>query len=141
MDNISDIHERVDSDQKTLTSLQELLREIKSRPQAFDDEDQSVVSGVIETVQTDLSQAEKDLAQAEKDLAQKKKDSEKRQKMYQSTVVRMEKALKEREQVFEMIMERTDLFERRPDLMKAFVDKQVLLTKSLEELKHKLTLE
>ncbi len=130
MDNISDIHERVDSDQKTLTSLQELLREIKSRPQAFDDEDQSVVSGVIETVQTDLSQAEKDLSQAEKDLAQKKKDSEKRQKMYQSTVVRMEKALKEREQVFEMIMERTDLFERRPDLMKAFVDKQVLWRKS-----------
>lgn len=120
------LQNEIDSCNAEILNLTELRRtiELYQKDQIFDDED-------ILWANQHIEQYEK-----QRDIAQQ--DLEHKQKLYQDTVVSLEKTLKLRQKLLEDLDVKHNVLKNHPILMKQYVLKQVNLTQLLEQTKQKL---
>ncbi len=122
----SNLKDQIVHEQRNVTNLHSLLKEIQRNPQSFDEDDQNAVKKQIDRVTASIAKMNADLNS--------------RQHTYETTVVKMEQAIQVRQRVLEEIDSQTQVLDTNPELCDMLVEKQSALQATLAQMKEKLGL-
>lgn len=112
---------QIQTAERTLKGLEGLIATMRNTPTAFDNEDIQMVAQYYKEVQSQLEACRQKLSE--------------RERVYNTTVLSMQKAIETREEVLGSV---DDVLESNPQLMEQLVAKQTRLYASLKTMKERL---